>query len=82
MGELFIANERGPELVGRMGNRNVVANNNQIISGIAEGVGPAIYNAVLAAMSQSVGGKNGDVHITLEIDGGKLVTKIVKNIMR
>ena len=78
MGELFIANERGPELVGRMGNRNVVANNNQIISGIAEGVGPAIYNAVLAAMSQSVGGKNGDVHITLEIDGGKLVTKIVK----
>lgn len=78
MGELFIANERGPELVGRMGNRNVVANNNQIISGIAEGVGPAIYNAVLAAMSQSVGGKKGDVHITLEIDGGKLVTKIVK----
>lgn len=36
MGELFVARERGPELVGRMGSRNVVANNQQIEVGIEE----------------------------------------------
>lgn len=37
-GELFIANEAGPEMVGKMGNRNVVASNLQIIEGISQGV--------------------------------------------
>ena len=37
-GELFIANEQGPELVGRLGGRTVVANNDQITSGIARAV--------------------------------------------
>lgn len=37
-GQLFIANEQGPELVGRMGSAPAVANNDQIISGITEGV--------------------------------------------
>lgn len=40
-GEMFIAREAGPELVGRMGNRNAVANNDQIVSGIAYGVASA-----------------------------------------
>lgn len=34
MGQLFIANEAGPEMVGKMGNRNAVANNNQIVDGM------------------------------------------------
>ena len=37
-GELFVARESGAELVGRMGNRNTVANNDQIVSGITAGV--------------------------------------------
>lgn len=37
-GELFMAREAGPELVGTMGGRNAVANNDQIESGIARGV--------------------------------------------
>lgn len=40
-GELFVANEAGAEMIGRMGNRSVVANNNQIVSGIASGVASA-----------------------------------------
>lgn len=48
-GEMFIANEAGPEMVGKMGNRNVVANNNQITSAIASAVGPAVYEAVVDA---------------------------------
>lgn len=45
-GEMFIARESGPELVGRIGNRTAVANNDQIVEGIAtanEGVVNAIY---------------------------------------
>ena len=37
-GELFIANEQGPELVGRMGSRTAVANSDQITRGIADAV--------------------------------------------
>ena len=51
MGELFIAREAGPEMVGRMGNRSAVANNNQIVAGIAAGV----ESAVMRAMSRTQG---------------------------
>lgn len=40
-GQLFIANEAGPELVGSMGNKTTVANNQQIVAGIARGVADA-----------------------------------------
>lgn len=40
-GQLFIANEAGPELVGRIGNRTAVANNDQITDGIAMAVSEA-----------------------------------------
>lgn len=49
IGELFVANESGPEMVGQMGNKNVVANNNQIVEGIKSGV----YTAVVSALSAS-----------------------------
>ena len=38
MGQMFIAREAGPELVGNIGNRTAVANNGQIVEGIASGV--------------------------------------------
>ena len=41
VGEMFIARENGSEMIGRMGNKNVVANNQQIIDGIARGVASA-----------------------------------------
>ena len=37
-GQMFIARERGPELVGNIGNKTAVVNNEQIISGISQGV--------------------------------------------
>lgn len=45
-GQLFIANEAGPELVGNMGGRSVVANNAQIVEGISVGVESAVKKAV------------------------------------
>ncbi|MBU9745737.1 hypothetical protein KTH81_18085 [Lachnospiraceae bacterium ASD3451] len=37
-GEMFIARERGPELVGRIGNRGAVVNNDQIVESIRAAV--------------------------------------------
>ena len=48
-GEMFMARESGPELVGKMGNKNTVANNNQIIEGIRTGVFEAVVDALNAS---------------------------------
>lgn len=40
-GEMFIAREAGPEMVGTIGNKSAVVNNEQIIAGISEGVADA-----------------------------------------
>lgn len=63
-GEMFVARENGPELVGRMGNRSTVANNEQIEKGIANAVGPAVYAAVSNALREnSKEGSGGGVYI-------------------
>lgn len=60
MGEMFIAREAGPELVGRIGAKSTVANNDQIVTAVAQGV----YSAVLSAMSESNnGGQNVNVYL-------------------
>lgn len=45
VGELFIARERGPEMVGRFGSKTAVANNMQIVDGVARGVAQAMRQA-------------------------------------
>lgn len=45
-GELFVANEAGPEMVGKMGSGTAVANNLQIIEGIAQGVASSLRSFV------------------------------------
>lgn len=63
-GEMFIAREAGPELVGRMGRKNAVANNQQIIEGIKAGV----FEAVMDAFSASgfFGGSSREKSVVLE----------------
>ena len=58
-GDLFIANEREPELIGSMGNRSTVANNSQIIEGIAQGS----YQAFVKAMRDTQAGSSGDTYV-------------------
>lgn len=43
-GELFVAKEKGPELVGQIGNKTAVANSDQIVSAISQGVTNAILS--------------------------------------
>ena len=55
-GQLFIAREAGPELVGTMGGHNAVANNQQIVEGIQSGVAQANQeqNALLGQIVNGV----------------------------
>lgn len=71
-GQLFVANEVGPEMVGTMDGRTAVANQQEITTGIANAVYPAVYNAVVAAMSET----NNNVNITLQGDADKLFTMV------
>ncbi len=52
-GELFIANEAGAEMIGSLGNKPVVANNQQIIEGIASGVAKANQDEVVLLREQN-----------------------------
>lgn len=71
-GQLFVANEVAPEMVGTMDGRTAVANQQEITQGIANAVYPAVYNAVVAAMSEA----NNNVNITLQGDADKLFTMV------
>ena len=74
-GEMFVARERGPEMVGRIGNKNAVANNNQIVDAIRAGVFEAMVNALESFSSDK--NQSTDVHIYLEGDSKKLF-KVVR----
>lgn len=65
-GQLFMAGEAGPEMVGRIGSRTAVANNDQIVSGIAEGVSSANVSVVSAIyqLIDVLERKNFDVNIS------------------
>ncbi|MBQ1800935.1 MAG: hypothetical protein II011_09325, partial [Prevotella sp.] len=68
-GELFIARESGPELVGSIGTRTAVANNDQIVSGIKQGV----FEAVTQAMGNQQSGE-----VVLKLDGDILARGVTK----
>lgn len=72
-GQLFVAREAGPELVGTIGGNTAVMNNNQIVASVAAGVSGAVYNAVVAAMAK-VGGSSPEFNIYV---GGKKITDVV-----
>ena len=71
-GQLFVANEVAPEMVGTMDGRTAVANQQEITTGIANAVYPAVYNAVRAAMAES----SNNVNVTLQGDADKLFTMV------
>lgn len=56
-GRLFISDEAGPELVGKIGNRTAVANQDQITGGIADAVKGAMIEVLIPALAS--GNSNG-----------------------
>lgn len=81
-GELFISREAGPELVGSIGRKTAVANNDQIVQGIATGVSVANSesNALLREQNNLLM-KLLEKETGIYLDGKKL-TKSVENYQR
>lgn len=69
VGQLFIAREAGAEMVGSIGGRTAVANNDQIVEGIYEGV--------LAAM-QASNGSGGNFDVKVYLDGKQITSAVEK----
>lgn len=67
-GQYFIARESGPELVGRIGNRTAVVNNDQIVASVSDGVYEGVYAAMMAAGRDS----KGTVNVILQGDAKNL----------
>ena len=70
-GQMFIAREAGPELVGSINGRTAVANNDQIVAAVSQGV----YEAVAAAMGANR--SDGSQNINVYLDG-KQIHAVVK----
>lgn len=70
-GQLFVAREAGPELVGTIGSNTAVVNNDQIVASVAAGVRSAVMDALMAA-----GGRGGD--IVLYVDSTELARASLK----
>lgn len=62
-GQMFMARESGPELVGTIGGQTAVLNNDQIVSAVSDGV----YRAVSAAM-----GSRGDTQVKVYLDSREI----------
>ena len=62
-GQMFIAREAGAELVGDIGGSTAVANNDQIVTAVSDGV----YRAVSQAMSE-----RGGQRVSLRVDGRRM----------
>lgn len=75
MGQMFIAREAGPEMVGTIGSRSAVANNDQIVEAVSAGV----YSAVVAAMSAANGG--GTQAVNVYLDGKQITASVEKRQM-
>ena len=71
-GQMFIAREAGPELVGSINGRTAVANNDQIVAAVSQGV----YSAVVAAMGNNNG--PGEQHINVYLDGKQITASVEK----
>lgn len=71
-GQMFVARESGPELVGKYGTKTGVMNNDQIVQSVSRGV----FNAVMDAFSRQ--SNNKEVNVYLQGDAAKLF-KIIKD---
>lgn len=69
-GELFIAREAGAEMVGSIGGRTAVANNDQIVEGIKQGV--------REAMAESGSTHGGSFDVKVYLDGREVTAAVEK----
>lgn len=74
IGELFMAREAGPELVGRIGNRNSVVNNDQIVQSVSQGVAQAVAQVLV---NRQTGGQ-----FNFYLDSDEIMARVEEKINR
>lgn len=72
-GQIFGANENGPELIGNIGRRTAVANQQQITEGISE----ATYNAFTRALNENKSDDNGS-YFVINLEGDAIYNGFAK----
>lgn len=73
-GQIFGANENGPELIGNIGRRTAVANQQQITEGISD----ATYSAFSRALSENRNNSESNPHIIVNIGDDKVYDGIAR----
>ena len=93
VGQLFIAREKGPELVGTLGGHTAVANNEQIVEGIASGVSaanaatvsalyPIMRSAIAEGMATAMGVSGGAAkEIRFDVNGIEFIRAVWEDIV-
>ena len=71
-GQLFVAREAGAELVGNVGRKTSVMNNDQIVESVSQGV----YQAVVAAMRSNNDNGSGAQSVNVYLDGKQVYASI------
>lgn len=78
-GQLFLARENGiNEMIGRIGNRSAVANNDQIVEAVSSGVAGAVADVMMAFMGQRSDGAPPVLEFTLKTDSETLYRAVLK----
>jgi hypothetical protein len=82
-GQFFLARENGAEMVGQIGNRTAVANNDQIVASVANGVRDAVAEVFMAfAQNPNNTPANDNAEIAIYIDSedvGRMALKGIRN---
>ncbi len=76
LGQLFIAREAGPEMVGSIGNRTAVANNEQIVEAVSTGV----YEAMMAAMQMGSGSSDSKKEFVFNVNGRQFARAVLQDL--
>ena len=76
--EIFMAREAGPELVGRIGSKTAVMNNNQIVSSVAAGVKAAVAEAIMATRSTADSGMPYQINVTVKTQDDEVLARCVE----
>lgn len=72
-GQLFIAREAGAEMVGRIGGKTAVANNDQIVESVSQGV----YEAVQRASGGTNSSNSRPITVIVQMNGKELFRQMV-----
>lgn len=75
-GQMFLARERGPELVGTIGGRTAVANNDDIVAAVSTGVEEAVINA-MSMMGTSQNTQSPVFEITVKTEDDEVLARAV-----